>query len=293
MNEIYDIPGLSYEFQRIMHQEAKYNPACESYSHVAIDPIYLTTRQIYEVAKSSFILRSYINRYNLSDDALTHESVAAHTNLVAMLVDRAIAHNADFAKKLEYSYREIMEAIRIHDLPENEIGDLPDNGSQDEGKKRELEKAYFNKKYATNYPADEYVFGQRVMRLFESINNQDSFASRLIYSADKAAAIIATLTYDSTDAIFDIKVPTPLMYENDVRASARDKTEMHICDFTSKGGGHKASEMWTIDHFHIRKLSRFDETGYFTAIIVMYTLLSNGHWYEWREQDYCQTNNHA
>ena len=60
---------------------------------------------------------------------------------------------------------------------------------------------------------------------------------------------------------------------------------MEICG-PHKSGFYKASEMWTIDHLKIRELIRLDDDGFFTALIVMYTLMVNGKWYSWREKDY-------
>jgi hypothetical protein len=44
--------------------------------------------------------------------------------------------------------------------------------------------------------------------------------------------------------------------------------------------------MWAIDYFKMRELEQYDDTGYFTALIVAYTLAVNGHWYIWRDHDY-------
>lgn len=274
-------------FQSIMKKEAKFNPACKRYetygSHCY--SIYLTTQQLFEVARSSLVLRSYVNRYHLSNDIMAQESVGAHTNLVSMLVDRAATHDKEFSKKLEYSYREMMEVVRAHDLPENETGDEPDNGSYNKELKIKLEKNFFDNKYAVNYPAEQHSFGLRVRKLYGEMNDQSSYAGRLLFSGDKTAAIIITLTYDYLSKKEGI-LPLPLMYKTDPYASERDKIEMDICDFVTIGGGRKASEMWTVDHLRLRQLIHFDDSGYFTAIIVMYTLIFNGCWYRWREEDY-------
>lgn len=49
---------------------------------------------------------------------------------------------------------------------------------------------------------------------------------------------------------------------------------------------YKASEMWTIDYLKIRKIVDLDTSFFFTAIVVMATLLVNKKWYDWREKDY-------
>lgn len=280
MKEIVTLIDLYQEFRRIMAKESKFNSACGTFAKNSSDTIYMMSKHLQEIARSSFVSRSYNSRYGLASGSIVFESVAAHTNLVMALVDGAISISSKLRKKVEESYalREVYEVIRIHDLPENRIGDWPDNGSCDDAEKARLENEYLQE-YSLYYPADTPEFKQRVLKLFKEMNEQSSPAGRLIYVADKTAAIIATLTLDLTKH-------SPMMYDNDKNASEHDKTEMSICDFADHRGYRKASEMWTIDYLHIRGLNRFDDTGFFTAIIVMCTLLTNGHWYHWREFDY-------
>jgi 5'-deoxynucleotidase YfbR-like HD superfamily hydrolase len=282
MKEIVTLIDLYHEYRRIMKEEAKINPACEFYACHEADPVYMMAKHIQEVTKASFVGRSYNVRYKLADCNQVFESVAAHTNLVIALIDGAMSINNQMKNKIKnsYSYREILEVARIHDLPENRIGDWPDNGSRDDAMKAMLEDEYL-KEYLLYYPADTPEFKQHVLQLFNEMNNQSTPSGRLIYMADKTSAIIATLTLDLIQR-------SPMMHINNKDASERDKTEMNICDHCSVKGYRKASEMWTIDHFRLRKLNRFDDTGFFTAILVMYTLLINGRWYHWRELDYEQ-----
>ena len=39
-------------------------------------------------------------------------------------------------------------------------------------------------------------------------------------------------------------------------------------------------------YLQMRKLVQYDDTGFFTALIVMYTLQIHNYWYSWREADY-------
>ena len=69
---------------------------------------------ITEVAKSSLVLRSYNSIYGLTRNEIAYESVGAHTNLMAALVDRALNYyyrSEDDLAKEGYTYREIMEAV--------------------------------------------------------------------------------------------------------------------------------------------------------------------------------------
>lgn len=286
MKEIVTLIDLYQEFRRIMKEESKFNPACEYYASHDIDPIYMMSKHISEVCKASFVGRSYNMRYGLTECNQVFESVGAHTNLVIALIEGAMFIDGRVRENIKdsYSYRDILEVARIHDLPENRIGDWPDNGDRDEELKAKLEDEYL-KEYLLYYPTDEPKFKENVLKLFKEMGDQSSPAGRLIYMADKVSAIIATLT-------LDLLQHSPCMRYNNKDKSERDMVEMNICDYVDnpayRNGYRKASEMWTIDHLRLRKLNRFDDTGFFTAILVMYTLLINGRWYHWRELDYEQ-----
>ncbi len=236
--------------------------------------------QIAEVAESSLVLRSFNNNYKLTKDKRAFESVGAHTNLMITIVDRALS----FLYKTEsellkegYSYREIMEAARLHDLPENLIGDKPDNGFTDDCDKKVSERFYYNiffRKYHWQDPESL----NRIRRLLEEMDEKSSRIGKLLYCADKVSAIIITLQCDRYNN-------PPLLGPKNKIASKRDLEEMSICDGKVRGL-YRASEMWTIDWFKARKLIDYDETGFFTSLIIMRTLQVRGKWYNWREKDY-------
>lgn len=256
--------------------------------------------QLVEVAKNSLVPRSYIKKYGLSDTEeyaiardskkipILHESVAAHTNLLCALVDRAITltygpdfgePGCDFERTSDgYTYREIMEAIRLHDLPENDIGDIPDDGSFNEEEKSLLELEYYKERIYSKYAGRDYFFKHRVFKLIEDMHSKKQSTGRLLYVADKTAAILMALVYDSLGLMPTIDGSMPEL-------SRKDVAEIGLCDF-EYNGHYKASEIWTIDFFHIRKINELDDTNFFTAIIVLYTLIVNGRWYDWREDDY-------
>ena len=64
---------------------------------------------------------------------------------------------------------------------------------------------------------------------------------------------------------------------------------MRICERLD-GNYRRASEMWTIDYLKLRRRIQFDDSGFFTSILVMYTLMVNKTWYNWRERDYLEHN---
>lgn len=236
--------------------------------------------QIFEVAKSAFVSRSYNSLYNLCEDEMVYESVSAHTNLVEAIATWAFDLLPAFRRSYligDYSFKDIQEAIRVHDLSENEIGDIPDNGGHDEEEKNAIEMTYY-KKYAEKY--HNFIFAKRVVELLDAMQKKNSFVGRMIYLSDKVAALIITLCLDEMGhpPLADLVSPW---------ASNRDRAEMRLCDNTKDGMRH-ASEMWTMDFFEMRKLCQYDDTMFFTALIVAATLRVNGRWYRWRERSYNQ-----
>ncbi|MBR3143771.1 hypothetical protein IKF12_01020 [Candidatus Saccharibacteria bacterium] len=285
------------EYSRIIKEELKIKSIDTTYDnfwmlqHIISDAnaIYGYTMQIAEVAKSSLLSRSYNKIYNLSDNAIAYESVGGHTNLVSALMDRALIStygpdfggaNAGYPCTIDgFSYRDIMEAVRLHDLPENQIGDWPDNGSLDRNKKAALEQDFLQS-FKTLYPDYENRFpsNDKALKLVANMDTRKYRTSDLLKAADKAAALIITLCYDS------IGQP-PMLHIDNPNLSKRDVEEMKICG-SGEDGWYRASEMWAIDYFKLRKFNELDKDNFFTAIIVMYTLIVKGYWYTWREKDY-------
>lgn len=246
-------------------------------------------QQLECVIKSSFVPRCCTTRYgHFSPKQLTPESVSAHTNLMQTIIDRVLSYEygSYFEKTKDgFTYREIMEVARRHDLPENAIGDIADNGNRSDKELARTEKAYL-RAFAQESPSRENVFEDKVYQLQSNMNEKRGFSGQLLYAADKVSAILTTLGYDTRDA-------SPTMSTIFQDASAKEIKSMSLCEFrtqkTSKNGKYevcKASEMWTIDYFKIRKLYQYDSTGLITAILVMYSLVVNGRWYTWREADY-------
>lgn len=269
--------GVKEEYCRIIFDEATLtkNP----WHTPSANEMYGIAKQIGEFSESALVLRSYNNRYGLTKTERAYESVGAHTNIVAAIADRAL----DWYKQTEspilnegYSYREIMEAIRLHDLPENLIGDIPDNDSYNAAEKQKDERLYYDVLYR-QYSPQNVEFIKKVKRLLDEMEEKSSITGRLIYCADKVAAVMITLQYDLNEN-------SPILKKTS-HPSARDLKEMSLCDKKVRNGC-RASEMWTIDWFKARKLIQYDETGFFTSLIIMRTLQVNECWYHWRENDY-------
>lgn len=296
---------ISKEYRRIMTEEYKLQTGF-SKSRTLLSSFYVRpphevrwlTEQIAEIARNSLVPRSYITRYGLEKSLpearengqtvqIVHESVAAHTNLFMALMDRALGSIYDGTLGSPeqqttsdgYTYREIMEAIRLHDLPENLIGDIPDNGAADGKAKAKLEKDYYSDRIYGKYLGFDYKLRDKAFKLLEESGNLSSATGRLFFCLDKASANIITLTYDSLGL-------SPTRSFDDPDLSGRDTDEMRACDTILSDGKRLGSEMWMVDFFRLRKINAYDDTGFATAILIMYTLMVHGKWYDWRERDY-------
>ena len=283
--------GILRESFRILKQESKLfheNTWCipelfrktDSNNWTTIEKLYNITYQILEFGHSSLVLRSYNNNYNLTEDRIAYESVGGHTNLVGVIIDRImrLGWSSAVNESVEgFYYNEIMEAVRRHDLPENVIGDIPDNGMRDEKSKSEKEHQFWQdfRKYSTY---DEYHHEDRVQMLLDEMEQKSTIIGRMLYLADKIAANIITLCYDSINR-------SPMITMDDEKASPLDREAMAHCDY-NENGYYKASEIWTYGYFVTRETIKYDDIGFYTAIIVIATLIINGEWYKWREKLY-------
>lgn len=272
------------KFLGIMNCEAQFIPKFNKKIISNADEFLDITSQILEVGYLALVPRGYIIRYNMAETYQAFESVSAHTLLMQTMVDRALAlkYNPGFKRTTDrYSYREITEAIRRHDLPEIIIKDQPDNGTRDDKGLAKEEHRYW-RFFSKLSPKREVDFEKKVNALLHDMEEQRSSTGRILYVADKAAAIIIALCCD-------LKKVGPTMRLNDPTASINEVSAMQTCDRCNKNGYFRASEMWTVDFFKTRKLYQYDDNGFFTALIVMATLATHRNkWYSWREQDYTQ-----
>ena len=249
--------------------------------------IYNDMLQIHDFIGLSLIPRSFYRNSVAGSNNLANESVAAHTLTVIAFLDKYIQHRLhsgmsnQYEQVFGYSYREMIEAAKRHDLAENILGDIPDNGMRDDSIKNASETDYWRKfsRYSPNFDsAPNSFFETRVNDLLGSMNRRDSPAGRMLYVVDKISAILTMLTYNLYGA-------PALIDSRDSAMSGLDAQTALLCDF-HMGQYCKASEMWTISFLKIRKNSRYDGFGYPMAILIMSTLAISGGWYSWREKDY-------
>lgn len=237
------------------------------------------TKRIMEHATQSIITRSYNSDYGLSNDLITFESDAAHVNLMCTVLDFALAFKyRDFPAGIIPYYREIMNAARRHDLPENLFGDSADNNSRDEKAKRATDRIY-QTTYDDLEVSYEHIFDTRVSKLVNGMDNLQTPHERLLKCADKAVAVLMTLCLK-----FHGFPATILRHSRAV--SKLNRQQMRICRRNARQYVFEASELWTVDYLVLRRFDLLDSTGFITAVLIMATLMVNKEWYPWREKKY-------
>ena len=141
--------------------------------------VYSLTQVLMEAADNSKVLRSGEIQSGNTKDTRAYESDGAHVNLVQMLVSLyfetmlyrkvpiryILNHPTLFAKRLyrrfTWPHWSIVEAvIKMHDFPENEFNDIPDNGTRNETTKR-LEEHLYLERLEKHYIE---IYGERKAR---------------------------------------------------------------------------------------------------------------------------------
>lgn len=236
-----------------------------------------TAKRILEIAENSTVLRCGNRIGHLTRDTIAYESDGAHTNLVRAIANYALDFVYGWGESPGFTRREIDEAILIHDLPENVFDDIPDNGSRDELQKLKDENAYYAK-FLEYYEPYDRTFVVHIAQLLCEMNAKSTEIGRIIYLADKLSAIIMMLAYDNLDML-------PRANPSESSLSSVSRTEINLCELR-KDNSILLSELWTVDFLFGRELNQYDDTGFFTALLVMATLLVHDKWYQWREDQY-------
>lgn len=272
--------GIYSEYLRIIHKELalKMNPHQQQYTVQLSDASYFAnvSRRVLEVAKNSTVLRCCGKMGHLTLDHIAYESTGAHTNLVREIADCCLDFCYGWGQNTpNYSRYELAKAILWHDLPENETGDLPDNGNRDEDAKLAEEQNYFEDYASLHSPVNSC---DKIKCLLQEKDSKATAEGRIVYLADKLAAIIAVLAYDDLELY-------PHAFPADPDISEINLAEMKLCQ-AREDGSYLLSELWTNDILFARELNKYDDSAFFTALLVMITLLVHGKWYVWREEQY-------
>lgn len=277
-------PDIIYDYGKIMGWESKlvykYDEESRKRYSQTNNPLRMQniTYRILELAYNSTIMRAGNISGHLTNSLLAFESDGAHTNLVRTLVKYAMDDIYGWNNPSpRYDRSEIDEAVTIHDLAENETGDIADNRNRDEAKKLQQENAYLDI-FMKSYEPSLEAHSNNIIKLLHEMQDKSTAEGRMLYAADKASAIIMMLVYDKIGLY-------PKVYPSESSIAKVSPLEIVMCTKQSDGS-MLLSELWTIDYLCGRKLIQFDDTGFFTAIIVMATLIVHGDWYMWRENHY-------
>ncbi len=266
-------------YERIMEHEEALSPYHWDLASLNAETIMNDLGYITEFIALSTKPRSYNHeRYGKASIKVAPESIASHTLLVLLIVQKALDNIYGPESKYTidgYTREVVREAVLRHDLPENTIGDIPDNGTRNDVELGKTEREYW--KNFSDYGNDKN-FEKKVNRLLKEMQSKSSYTGCLIYVADKAAAILRVLYEDQINEPAEMS----LDYED---ATDRDRYAMTLCDNKSNGKC-RASEMWTISYFKSAKSVNYDEYGYVTALIIMMTLQTHNRWYSWKAEDY-------
>lgn len=248
---------------------------------VSADELYGTMLQLSEIAYSTLVPRSYNLRYNLTIHPDTFESVASHTFLMENMMDSALAflYNPNMLHTMGgFTYREIMQAVRRHDLPENVITDIPDNGNRNDRSLALQEDRYWSI-FSKESPSKKTYPEDKIMSLLkDSRSCFKTTIGKMIHAADKAAAIFACLCFEE-------KGHAPIMVIDDSNASQTEYRLMQKCERRLGESYCYASEMWLKFFFH-RGTHVLDQGKYFTALLVMKTIAVTGKWYNHKQTDF-------
>lgn len=284
----YKINDATSKYGSIIVKELKLKASQHTRNVIDIDTFFIlqfseeqirsTSLRLLEIAKNSTVLRCGNVLGHLTNDTIAYESDGAHTNLMRALVKYAM----DFiygwgANSPNYYREEIDEAALIHDLPENTTGDIPDNRNRNEANKVKAENTFieeFMKKAKPRKP----IHAHKVRKLLQQMQDKSTTEGRILYTADKLSAIIMMLVLDHLELF-------PYSFPGEPAIARRSDEELNLC--TKRADGSiLLSDAWTVDFLHGRRINQYDDHSFFTAILIMTTLLVKGEWYDWRYKQY-------
>lgn len=268
------------QYQKALKKEQLYVP-------ISPEELYNTMWQLTEFASLSLVPRSYNTRYLLTSDSTSYESVAGHTFLMGKIMDTELLflYGPNFKCTIDgFTYYEVAEAIRRHDLPENVIGDKADNGNRDNKNLANIENRYW-RDFSRHSPSREIDSEKKIRFLLQDQNSTFSTTTgKSIHAADKASAVFMNLCLEE-------KGHPPIMHLDHFDASEEERRQMQRCERHIEFDDLVfcyASEMWTMSFFD-RGTYKMDYKRYFTALIIMKTIAVTGKWYSWREENHDKT----
>ena len=249
---------------------------------ISTEELYGIMLQLSEIAYSVLVPRSYNFRYNITRPGATFESIASHSFFMENALDRKLnfLYGPNFKHTADgFTYREIIETARRHDLPEIITTDIPDNGDRDDEGLARQENLYW-RNFSKESPSRDVDSERKIKTLLEdSCSKFSTITGRDIHAADKFSAVFMNLCLEE-------KGYHPVMDIKDPAASKEERNQMKHC--TRHHLRHNstlcyASEMWTMSFFD-RGIHKLDNQNYFTALLIMKTIAVTGKWYSWRKK---------
>lgn len=276
------------EYLKVLNTEAKRLGFLIYPQLLDTDLVYNIAKYITEVTRSSQELRSGEIQCGIaSDTTRTYESVGAHTNLVRTLIQQylvtmyghklpigfALKHpirctRRRLTKKHLFSLLFLLDILAtIHDFPENEYGDIADDGNRDEQLKIAREHQYLKKIKELCVTIYGKKVTNKVFELYNEFEDKSSPIGRAMYCADKVAAILYYINSDKNGNYAYVK-------PEDVKKSATNTQSVRFCEETPNG--YRLSDLWKNDYSRTRHLIRYDEDLFFISIIIMMNIIVHG-----------------
>lgn len=222
---------------------------------------YRELKQLSQVIRSGFgVARVYPYDPRVKFDQTRSESVLEHIAGVTNLLILVAVYFPDVI-----SWQKLPELIvtsQHHEIGENIIGDLADDGRRDEAAKNRIEAAAMEK-YCANLPDP---FGQNLNASFRELQQKDSEAGQIVFCADKNEAPLQGLIYEAEGRRGDV------IY----RMSEQDRRFAEITGTTS------LVDIWAC---HVLQLTRgMYGAEIFEGILRAAVIDVRGKWFDWDEK---------
>ena len=161
-----------------------------------------------------------------------------------------------------------LDMLRLHEMGENVLGDIPDNGNRDETAKDEAEFAYLSM-YLKFYPE---AYRSKMLIIFKEMQTKATERGRTLYCIDKTEAILQNLIYERQGRGGDLNKRLTFITE----PTTRDKWEYEMT------GSSKPADMWSFAFF--KKCEDYEHIKVFRDIIVLAAREIRGELFNWLDK---------
>lgn len=196
------------------------------------------------------------------------ESVNEHS-FGAIEIARGIARF--FPEVLDKTTLErVIRVLHYHDLPEKDVGDIPDDGDRDEVQKNANELSVMEV-FVANWPSSEREDFLRDYKLFQDpfsdqLNSDDRHFAQFAYICDKLDALLKAIVYEANGH---------LGFRN-----AQALTDREI-DAIEKVGNDNLVDCWSYQFLHRVMPKDFPHYEVFAGILKSAILAVRNSWFKW------------